>query len=92
MAPPHCLNVNIIFHHGNSQQRVKPDLTLGPHVAGTSCLKFQQSKGPSIVVKGLSDQLTYKVTLMAHNGCCWGPRGPWSEPLKLADHPRRVAF
>ena len=78
----------MIFHDGKSEQRVKPDLTLGPYVVGQACLSFQQSKGPSIVVKGLSDQLTYKVALYAHNGCCWGLRGPWSEPLKLAEHPR----
>ena len=88
VAPPRCGQVNMIFHDGKSEQRVKPDLTLGPRVVGGACLSFQQSKGPSIIVKGLSDALSYKVALRGHNGCCWGLRGPWSEPLKLSDHPR----
>ena len=85
VAPPHCVNINMIFHDGKSEHAVKPDLTLGLKEAGAPCLDSQQSKRTSIVVKGLSDQLTYKVALEAYKGC-WGPRGPWSKPLKLADH------
>ena len=86
-TPPHCLDVDMIFHDGNSQLRVRPDLTLGPREAGGDILTSAQCKQPSIVVTGLSDKLTYKVALAAYNGC-WGRRGPWSEPLKLAEHPR----
>ena len=85
VAPPHCVNVGVIFHDGTSNQRVGPDLTLAPLVRGGAIITTPQSKDRSIVVKDLSGQLTYKAALNAHYGC-WGPRGPWSEPLKLADH------
>ena len=87
VAPPHCLNINMIFHDGKSEQSVQPDLTFAPYGSGCKVLTSAQSKRPSIVIMGLSDKLTYKVALVAYNGC-WGPRGPWSEPLKLSDHPR----
>ena len=55
---------------------------LGPNDCGGSIC---DSLGPSILVKGLSFESTYEVALEAYDGC-WGPRGPWSKPLKLADH------
>ena len=40
----------------------------------------------TIVVKGLSDKISYTVRVEAHNGIGWGPCSPASKPLKLADH------
>ena len=40
----------------------------------------------TIVVKGLSDNISYTVRVEAHNGIGWGPCSPASKPLKLADH------
>ena len=87
-TPLNCGNVDIIFSDGKSEQRVMPNFKLGSLEGDGS--RFRQistcgSLGPDITVTGLSNQLTYRVGLEAHNGC-WGPRGPWSKPLKLADH------
>jgi len=87
-TPLNCGNVDIIFWDGKSEQRVMPNFKLGSLEGDGS--RFRQistcgSLGPDITVTGLSNQLTYRVGLEAHNGC-WGPRGPWSKPLKLADH------
>ena len=83
-APPlNCGTVDIIFWDGKSEQVVMPNFKLGsPEGFGS---RTSGSLGPDITVTGLSKQLTYRVALKAHNGC-WGPRGPWSKPLKLADH------
>ena len=87
VAPPRCGQVDVIFDDGSFQLLcVSPDLTLSPSVDGCATITPEQSKRPSIVVKGLSDAKSYKVTLKGHNGCCWGLRGPWSKPLKLANH------
>ena len=83
VVPPDSVKVAINFHHGTTQTTVLPDLTLAQKKQGQSVGCWN---GPSITVKGLSDNSTYKVSAEAHNGLCWGPRGPWSKPLKLADH------
>ena len=85
-APPGCAKVNVIFWDGKSEQRVTPNFKLGPNDCGG---KTCGSLGPSIVVTGLSIESIYdagvQVALEAHNGC-WGPRGPWSKPLKFTDY------
>ena len=81
-TPPGCTSVNIIFWDGESEQQVMSNWKLGPNDCGGSIC---DSLGPSILVKGLSFESTYEVALEAIDGC-WGPRGPWSKPLKLADH------
>ena len=82
VAPPGCVVVDIFFTDmisGVREWRVLPDGRLSH--SGNS----YGSSGTGVVVKGLTNGRTYKVSLEAHNGSCWGPRGPWSKPLKLAD-------
>lgn len=83
VAPPDCVNVDIFLHDitsGAREWRVLADgrLARSGNPYGSS--------GTGVVVKGLAKNSTYKVSLEAHNGSCWGPRGPWSKPLTLADH------
>jgi hypothetical protein len=85
VAPPDCVNVDIFLHDitsGAREWRVLADGRLGLPCSG----KPYGSSGTGVVVKGLASGRTYKVSLEAHNGSCWGPRGPWSKPLTLADH------
>ena len=83
VLPPDCVGADVIFHDGRKELTVAPDLTLRhPEYGGATCGK----PGPSIVVTGLSDQLKYKVSLNAYDGFCWGPRGPWSKPLKIVEN------
>ena len=83
VKPPHCDKVDIIFHDGTSTHRVNPSLTLGPTSSGDA-IGMELSARPSIDVTNLSKNLSYSVALKAHN-VCWGPRGPWSKPLKLGN-------
>ena len=40
----------------------------------------------TIVVKGLSNKISYSVRVRAHNGIDWGDDSPASKPMKLADY------
>jgi hypothetical protein len=85
VMPPDSEKLAIYFDDGTTSEKlVLPDLTLA-RVQGQG-QEVGCWKGPSVVIKGLLITSTYKVTLKGHNGSCWGPRGPWSKPLKLADH------
>ena len=81
-TPPGCTSVNVIFWDGESERQVMSNWKLGPNDCGGSIC---DSLGPSILVKGLSFESTYEVALEAFDGC-WGPRGPWSKPLKFTDY------
>jgi hypothetical protein len=98
-APPlNCASVDIIFCcdekpeqrviKSNVPLNVMPNFKLGP-LDSFGCGRLDcfgcGSFGPDITVTGLSNQSTYRVALEGHRGCR-GPRGPWSKPLKLADH------
>ena len=83
VLPPDSEMLAIYFNDGTTQTKVLGDQTLARAYHGQTIGCWN---GSSVVVKGVSDKSTYKVNAEAHNGSCWGPRGPWSKPLKLADH------
>ena len=85
VVPPDSKYLAIHFDDGNTQKVVLPDRTLARKEQDQTIGVFGGTCS-IITVKGLSDNSTYTVSVEAHNGLCWGPRGPWSKPLKLADH------
>jgi len=86
VASPLCEHVDMLVDvNGTCGHRVSPDLTLESRQNHGKTITAFQSKCTSFIVTGLEETDTYRFSLLCHNGC-WGPRGPWSKPLKLANH------
>ena len=85
--PPDCKYASVRFYEDEAQH--------GRNVAQDTCtLRKVGERGPpfavgqsgSIVVKGLSSRVTYRVAVVAGNYVGYGPSSPASRPMKLADY------
>ena len=85
-VPQGCSMASIIFYEDGATRRFVDKTTHTLTAQGTTELVFPVTGDKSILVKGLSSEISYTVEVLAHNGIGWGPRSPASKPLKLADH------
>ena len=88
-VPPGCSIARIFFCENEAPARRfvdKNTRTLTAQGDVHSGTIFPVTGEETIVVKGLSDNISYTVRVEAHNGIGWGPCSPASKPLKLADH------
>ena len=85
-VPQGCSMASIIFYEDGATRRFVDKTTHTLTAQGTTELVFPATGDKSILVKGLSSEISYTVEVLAHNGIGWGPRSPASKPLKLADH------
>ena len=85
-VPQGCSMASIIFYEDGATRRFVDKTTHTLTAQGTTELVFPVTGDKSILVKGLSSEISYTVEVSAHNGIGWSPRSPASKPLKLADH------
>ena len=87
-VPPDCKYASVhFFEDGGKHGRLVAQDTCTLRKVGETGPSFTmgQSSG-SIVVKGLSPTVTYRVAVIAGNYVGFGPISPASRPLKLADY------
>ena len=91
-AVPHgCSSACVEFYEDASRS----GLSVAPQTStlrgyGRTEPPFAVTGDETIVVKGLSNKISYSVRVRAHNGIDWGDDSPSSKPMKLADYKPRA--
>ncbi len=90
-AVPHgCSSACVEFYEDASRSGLSVDpQTRTLRGCGRTEPPFAVTGDETIVVKGLSNKISYSVRVRAHNGIDWGDDSPSSKPMKLADYKPR---
>ena len=85
-VPQGCRSGSVSFYEdGAGVGRCVAFDTCTLHGAGETGPSFAVTGGKTIVVKGLSSEISYTVKVAASNGIGWGPWSSPSKPMKLLD-------
>ena len=86
-VPEGCIAGEVRFHEDGASRGRRVDYdTLTLRKVGERGGALAPAGAKTIVVKGLSSEISYTVRVDAHNGIGWGPWSSPSKPIKLADH------
>ena len=86
-VPEGCIAGEVRFHEDGASRGRRVDYdTLTLRKVGERGGALAPAGAKTIVVKGLSSEISYTVKVSGHNGIGWGPWSPPSKPMKLADH------
>ena len=90
-AVPHGSSACVEFYEDASRSGLSVDpQTCTLRGYGRTEPPFAVTGDETIVVKGLSNKISYSVRVRAHNGIDWGDDSPPSKPMKLADYKPRA--